>query len=244
MGIVPVHAQDVTVVYVDRFGRQRALPADRVGVIPFEELPPVRPPVAYPGRTSFVTNTAASASGQAQSCSSLRELACSMLLDRDPQVGARSTGPVELHWQDARPYRVRPAFVARRAGCREVVCVQPSELSDRWHLEQEVLAVVAAAAGWQVRVMVPPQGVQLDNLTLLHAARDPVGCPDQLERLLGQVGRPRRICHAVRAAGLPALVGVDLAYHLLWKSALDFDTRLLLTPSTTVWRSSSSGVLP
>ncbi|AZS89584.1 hypothetical protein ELQ87_39070 [Streptomyces griseoviridis] len=239
---MPVYARDITVVYVDRFGRQQALPVQRAGRIPFEELPPLRPPVAYPGRTSFVTNAAAPVGGQALVCSSLRELACSMLLDRDPQPGVRSAGPMELHWQGERPHRVRPAFVAWRAGRREVVCVQPSEITEQWSLEQHVLATAAAAAGWLVRVMVPPQGLELDNLTLMHAARDAVDCPEQLELLLDRVPRPRRISRAVRAAGLPLLSGVDLAYHLLWKGALLFDPGHLLTPATTVWRAAGPGV--
>ncbi|QCN90287.1 hypothetical protein DDJ31_39360 [Streptomyces griseoviridis] len=90
--------------------------------------------------------------------------------------------------------------------------------------------------------MVPPQGLELDNLTLMHAARDAVDCPEQLELLLDRVPRPRRISRAVRAAGLPLLSGVDLAYHLLWKGALLFDPGHLLTPATTVWRAAGPGV--
>ncbi|WP_157869026.1 hypothetical protein [Streptomyces atriruber] len=239
---MPVYARDITVAFVDQFGRQRALPVERVDGIPFEELPPLRTPVAYPGRTSFVTNAVAPVGGQTLVCSSLRELACSMLLDRDPQAGQRSVGPLELRWQDGRPRWTRPAFVVRRAGCREVVCVQPSEPTAQWRLEQEVLGVAAASAGWRVRVMVPPQGVELDNLTLMHAARDAVDCPDHLERLLAHTVRRRTISSAVRAAGLSPLSGVDLAYHLLWKGALLCDSRQLLTPSTTVWRASRGGV--
>ncbi|QCN90288.1 hypothetical protein DDJ31_39365 [Streptomyces griseoviridis] len=72
-----------------------------------------------------------------------------MLLDRDPQPGVRSAGPMELHWQGERPHRVRPAFVAWRAGRREVVCVQPSEITEQWSLEQHVLATAPQPrAGW------------------------------------------------------------------------------------------------
>ncbi|MER6145196.1 hypothetical protein ABT174_35120 [Streptomyces sparsogenes] len=233
----PVRACEITVCYLDRFGRQRERPVTEVGEVPFEELAPLERPVPYPGRQSFVTNAWASAPGQLLACGSLRQQRCSMLLDRDPAVGLRSAGPMELRWsRQGRRHRLRPAFVALRAGRREVICVQPEELTGRWHWEQEVLAVAAAAASWQVRVMEPPTGVELDNLQLLYAARSPRWLTAGQDRLLArQFTSPRTIRSGVRAAALPPYAGVDLAYHLIWAQRLHTDMSVPLTPSSTAW---------
>ncbi|MFR0359597.1 hypothetical protein [Streptomyces sediminimaris] len=170
----PVSAHEIAVCYLDRFGRQRERPVAEVGEVAFEELAPLERPVPYPGRQSFVTNAWASATDQLLACGSLRQQHCGMLLDRDPAVGLRSAGPMELRWsRQGRRHRLRPAFVALRAGQREVICVRPEEITDRWQSEQDVLAVASAAAGWQIRVMEPSTGVELDNLKLLYAARSP-----------------------------------------------------------------------
>ncbi|MEV7863718.1 hypothetical protein AB0O86_34240 [Streptomyces hirsutus] len=233
----PVSAREIAVCYLDRFGRQREHRATEVGEVPFEELAPLERPVPYPGRQSFVTNAWASATDQLLACGSLRQQQCAMLLDRDPAVGLRSTGPMELRWShQGRRHRLRPAFVALRARQREVICVQPEELTDRWHSGQEVLAVAAAAAGWQIRVMEPPTGVELDNLQLLYAARSPRWLTVGQDQLLAQqFTSPRTIHSGVRAAALPRYAGVDLAYHLIWAQRLHTDMSVPLTPSSTAW---------
>lgn len=233
----PVSAGDITVCYLDRFGRRRELAVTEAAEVPFEELAPLQRPVPYPGRKSFVTNAWASATDQTLACGSLRQQHCAMLLDRDPAVGLRSAGPMELHWsRQGRRHSLRPAFVASRAGQRQVICVQPEELTDRWRSEQQVLAVAAAAADWQIRVMTPPNGVELDNLKLLYAARNPRWLTAGQDQLLAeQFTSPRTIRCGVRAASLPPLVGVDLAYHLIWARHLHTDISIPLTPSSTAW---------
>ncbi|MER6401393.1 hypothetical protein ABT263_35930 [Kitasatospora sp. NPDC001603] len=236
----PVSAAEITVAFLDRFGRRRAIPVADAAEVPFEELAPVHPPVAYPGRKSFVTNAWASSTDQPLACGSLRQQHCGMVLDRDPSVGLRSAGPMELRWScDGRGHTLRPAFVAVRAGRREVIRVQPEEPGDGWQWEQEVLAAAAEAAGWQVRVMQPPTGVELDNLSLLYAARNPRWLPQGQDDLLAeQFSSPRTIRSGVRAAGLPQAQGIDLAYHLIWADRLHIDTDALLTPASTAWTAS------
>jgi hypothetical protein len=233
----PVSAYEIAVCYLDRFGRRREHPVAEVGEVPFEELAPLERPVPYPGRQSFVTNAWASATDQLLACGSLRQQHCGMLLDRDPAVGLRSAGPMELRWsRQGRRHRLRPAFVALRAGQREVISVQPEELTDQWRYEQEVLAVAAAAAGWQTRVLVPPDGVELDNLQLLYAARSARWLTARQDHVLAeQFTSPRTIRSGVRAAALPPLLGLDLAYHLIWMRRLRTDTSIPLTPSSTAW---------
>jgi hypothetical protein len=161
-----------------------------------------------------------------------------MALDRDPAVGMRSAGPLELRWhRGGRRQWMRPAFVARRAGVREVVLVQPQEVTDRWQVHQQVAASAAQAAGWQVRVVQPPEDLDLENLKLLYAASDTRWVPAQhQQQLLAHIPGPRSIRSAVQAAGLPRFTGVDIAYHLLWRRALHFDTASRLTPGSLVWR--------
>ncbi|GHF35887.1 hypothetical protein GCM10018783_00130 [Streptomyces griseosporeus] len=233
----PVSAHEIAVCYLDRFGRQRERPVAEVGEVAFEELAPLERPVPYPGRQSFVTNAWASATDQLLACGSLRQQHCGMLLDRDPAVGLRSAGPMELRWsRQGRRHRLRPAFVALRAGQREVICVRPEEITDRWQSEQDVLAVASAAAGWQIRVMEPSTGVELDNLKLLYAARSPRWLTAGQDQLLArQFALPRTIRSGVRAAALPSYVGVDLAYHLIWARRLHTDMSVPLTPSSTAW---------
>ncbi|MET8941827.1 hypothetical protein ABZX28_33100 [Streptomyces rubiginosohelvolus] len=234
-----VSAGDITVCYLDRFGRRRELVVTEAAEVPFEELAPLDRPIPYPGRKSFVTNAWASATGQALACGSLRQQHCAMLLDRDPAVGLRSAGPMELCWSfQGRRHSLRPAFVASWAGRREVICVQPEELTDQWRHGQEVLAVAAAAACWQIRVQVPPEGVELDNLKLLYAARSPRWLTAGQDQVLsGQFTSPRTIRSGVRAAALPPLLGLDLAYHLIWTRRLRTDMSIPLTPSSTAWAS-------
>ncbi|MBY8864489.1 hypothetical protein [Streptomyces sennicomposti] len=233
-----VSAGEIAVRYLDRFGRQREHPVAQAGEVPFEELAPLEQPVPYPGRQSFVTNAWASATDQLLACGSLRQQHCAILLDRDPAVGLRSAAPMELRWsRQGRRHRLRPAFVALRGGRREVICVKPEQPTGRWQAEQEVLAVAAAAAGWQVRVMEPPTGVELDNLQLLYAARSPRWLQEEQARLLArQFASPRTIRCAVRAAALPPHVGVDLAYHLIWARHLHTDMSVPLTPSSAAWQ--------
>jgi hypothetical protein len=221
--------QVITVCYLDRFGRRRELPVEQAAQVPFEQLAPLQMPVPYPGRQSFVTKAWASATGQSLACGSLRQQRCGMLLDRDPAVAARSAGPMELHaTRDGGVQSLRPDFVALRAGRREVICVQPEELTDDWRAGQELLARAAAVVGWRVRVMRPPDGVELDNLMLLYAARSP-------QHLARHFASARTIRSGVRAAGLPTFAGVDMAYHLLWKRRLHTDMTRPLTPSSTAW---------
>jgi hypothetical protein len=222
---IPVSAGDIAVLYADRFGRRRELAVTRAAEVPFEELGPLDRPIPYPGRQSFVTNAWASATDQLLACGSLRQQHCAILLDRDPAVGLRSAGPMELRWSgQGHRHSMRPAFVVSRAGQREVICVQPEELTDQWRYEQEVLAVAASAAGWQVRVLVPPEGAELDNLQLLYATRSPRWLTaGQDEVLAKQFTSPRTIRSGVRAAALPPLLGLDLAYHLIWARRLHTD---------------------
>lgn len=233
----PLDQQTITVCYLDRFGRRRELPVEQAAQVPFEQLAPLQMPVPYPGRRSFVTKAWASATGQSLACGSLRQQRCGMLLDRDPAVAARSAGPMELHGtQDGCVQSLRPDFVALRAGRREVVCVQPEEITDGWHAGQKLLARAAAVAGWRVRIMRPPDGVELDNLLLLYAARSPQHLAlGDAEALARHFTSARTIRSGVRAAGLPTFAGVDLAYHLLWKRRLHTDMTRPLTPSSTAW---------
>lgn len=233
----PVNAREIAVCYLDRFGRQREHPVTEAGAVAFEELAPLERPVPYPGRQSFVTNAWASATDQLLACGSLRQQHCAMLLDRDPAVGLRSAGPMELRWsRQGRRHRLRPAFVALRTGQREVICVQPEELTVRWQSEQEVLSVAAAAAGWRIRGMEPPTGAELDNLKLLYAARSPRWLTAGQDQLLAQqFTSPRTIRSGVRAAALPLYLGVDLAYHLIWAQRLHTDMSVPLTPSSRAW---------
>ncbi|WP_406134544.1 hypothetical protein [Streptomyces sp. NBC_01089] len=233
----PLGQQTITVCYLDRFGRRRELPVEQAAQVPFEQLAPLQMPVPYPGRQSFVTKAWASATGQSLACGSLRQQRCGMLLDRDPAVAARSAGPMELRWaRDGTIQSVRPHFVALRAGRREVICVQPEELTDDWRAGQELLARTAAVADWRVRVMRPPDGVELDNLMLLYAARSPQRLsPGDAEALARHFGSARTIRSGVRAACLPAFAGIDLAYHLIWKRRLHTDMTRPLTPSSTAW---------
>ncbi len=234
---MPVNTDDIAVRFLDRFGRRRELAVAEATDVPFEELVPLDRPIPYPGRKSFVSNAWASATDQSLACGSLRQQHCAMLLDRDPAVGLRSAGPMELRWSlQGRRHSLRPAFVVARAGRREVVCVQPEELTDQWRNQQEALAVAAAAAGWQVRVLVPPEGVELDNLKLLYAARSPRWLTAGQDQVLAkQFNSPRTIRSGVRAAALPSLLGLDLAYHLIWARRLHTDMGLPLTPSSTAW---------
>ncbi|MFB7919454.1 hypothetical protein [Streptomyces sp. NPDC056061] len=102
--------------------------------------------------------------------------------------------------------------------------MQPEQLTDRWQSEQAVLAVAAAAAGWQIRVMEPPTGVELDNLQLLYAARSSRWLTAGQDQLLAQqFTSPRTIRSGLRAAALPPYAGVDLAYHLIWAQRLHTD---------------------
>ncbi|MFG3285277.1 hypothetical protein [Streptomyces sp. NPDC048111] len=233
----PLDQQAITVCYLDRFGRRRELPVEQAAQVPFEQLAPLQMPVPYPGRQSFVTKAWASATCQSLACGSLRQQRCGMLLDRDPAVAARSAGPMELHWtQDGCTQSLRPDFVALRAGRREVICVAPEELTDRWHAGQELLARATAVADWRVRVMRPPDGVELDNLMLLYAARSPQRLAvDDAVALAHRFAVARTIRSGVRAAGLPTFAGVDLAYHLIWKRQLHTDMTRPLTPSSTAW---------
>ncbi|WP_414166395.1 hypothetical protein ACMATS_00345 [Streptoverticillium reticulum] len=237
MSDTPLDPQVITVCYLDRFGRRRELPVEQAAPVPFEQLAPLQVPVPYPGRQSFVTKAWASATGQSLACGSLRQQRCGMLLDRDPAVAARSAGPMELRWiKDGGVQSLRPDFVALRAGRREVICVQPEELTDGWRAGQELLARAAPVAGWRVRVIRPPDGVELDNLMLLYAARNRQHLAwGDAEALARHFTSARTIRSGVRAAGLPAFAGVDLAYHLIWKRRLDTDMTRLLTPSSTAW---------
>ncbi|MEV8628580.1 hypothetical protein [Streptomyces sp. NPDC051079] len=232
-----VSTDDIVVRFLDRFGRRRELAVVEAADVPFEELAPLDRPIPYPGRKSFVSNAWSSATDQSLACGSLRQQHCAMLLDRDPTVGIRSAGPMELRWSlHGRRHSLLPGFVVSRAGRREVVCVQPEELTDQWNHEQEVLAVAAAAAGWQVRVLVPPDGVELDNLKLLYAARSPRWLTAGQDQVLAkQFHSPRTIRSGVRAAGLPSLLGLDLAYHLIWAGRLHTDMGFPLTPSSMSW---------
>ncbi|MFJ5829546.1 hypothetical protein [Streptomyces sp. NPDC093089] len=231
-----VSTDDIAVRFLDRFGRRRELAVIEAADVPFEELAPLDRPIPYPGRKSFVSNAWASATDQSMACGSLRQQHCAMLLDRDPAVGLRSAGPMELRWSlQGRRHSLRPGFVVSRAGQREVVCVQPEELTDQWRHGQEVLSV-AAAADWQIRVLVPPGGVELDNLKLLYAARSPQWLTAGQDQVLAkQFHPPRTIRSGVRAAGLPSLLGLDLAYHLIWAGRLHTDMCIPLTPSSTTW---------
>ncbi|MDI3390658.1 hypothetical protein QIS99_31350 [Streptomyces sp. B-S-A8] len=233
----PLDQQMITVCYLDRFGRRRELPVEQAVQVPFEELAPVQAPVPYPGRQSFVTKAWSSVTGQSLACGSLRQQYCGMLLDRDPAVGARAAGPMELRWtKDGCVQSLRPDFVAWRKGRREVICVQPEEITGRWYAGQELLAHTAATAGWQTRVIRPPHGVELDNLKLLYAARSEQRLVlDKAESLARHFATARTIRSGVRAAGLPALAGTDLAYHLIWKQRLHIDMASPLTPSSTAW---------
>ncbi|MEN8651688.1 hypothetical protein ABCR94_13935 [Streptomyces sp. 21So2-11] len=237
----PVGVRDIVACYRDRFGRRRELPVAEAGEVPLEELAPLDPPVPYPGRQSFVTNAWASATDQALACGSLRQQHCAMVLDRDPAVGRRSAGALELRWAgQGRRRSLRPAFAAWRAGRREVICVQPEELTDVWRAGQDVLALAAGAAGWRVRVVVPPQGIELENLKLLYAARDPRWlAAGQIELLAGQFSAARTIRCGVRAAALPPLLGVDLAYHLIWARRLHTAAGIPLTPASIAWAASA-----
>jgi hypothetical protein len=233
-----VDVPEITVAYVDRFGRAREVPAAQARGVRFEELSALDPPVAYPGRSSFVTHAWASATGQRLDCASLREQRVGMLLDRDRDVALRSAGPLELRWHDdeGRAARLRPAFVARRLRRREVICVPPEEADGRWQAGLAVLAHAAAQADWHVRVLAPPTGVELDNLQLLYAARDPRWRDaEQASRLVRAFTVPRPIRAGVRAAGLPRLTGIDLAYHLIWQRRLCFDAGRQLTSASTAW---------
>ncbi|MGW8987803.1 TnsA-like heteromeric transposase endonuclease subunit [Streptomyces parvus] len=233
----PPSQQTITVYYLDRFGRRRELPVKQAAQVPFEQLAPLQMPVPYPGRQSFVTKAWASATGQSLACGSLRQQRCAMLLDRDPEVAARSAGPMELHWtRGGGVQSLRPDFVALRAGRREVICVQPKESTDGWRAGQELLAQAAVVADWRVRVMRPPDGVELDNLMLLYAARSPQHLAlGDAEALARHFTSARTIRSGVRAAGLPTFTGVDLAYHLIWKRRLHTDMTRPLTPSSTAW---------
>ncbi|MFI2214805.1 hypothetical protein [Streptomyces sp. NPDC020141] len=53
--------------------------------------------------------------------------------------------------------------------------------------------------------------------------------------LAEQFTSPRTIRSGVRAAALPSLLGLDLAYHLIWARRLHTDTSIPLTPSSTAW---------
>lgn len=233
----PVGAAEIAVGFLDRFGRRCELPVAEAGDVAFEELSPLAAQVAYPGRKSFVTTAWASATDQSLSCGSLRQQRCAMVLDRDPAVGLRSAGAMELRWScDGRRRTLRPAFVALRSGLREVICVRPEQPGEAWREAQEVLAVAAGAAGWQVGVVEPPSGVELDNLALLYAARSPRWlCEGQEDLLVRQFVSPRTIRSGVGAAGLPLHQGIDLAYHLIWAGRLHVDTGVLLTPASTAW---------
>jgi hypothetical protein len=233
----PLDQQAITVCYLDRFGRRRELPVEQAAQVPFEQLAPLQMPVPYPGRQSFVTKAWASATGQSLACGSLRQQRCGMLLDRDPTVAARSAGPMELHWtQGGCMQSLRPDFVALRAARREVICVAPEEITDCWLAGQQLLAQAAAVAGWRVRVLKPPDGVELDNLMLLYAVRSPQRLAlDDAEALARRFTSPRTIRSGVRAAGLSMFAGVDLAYHLIWKRRLHTDMTRLLMPSSTAW---------
>ncbi|MCX4506651.1 hypothetical protein [Streptomyces anulatus] len=231
--------ESITVRFLDRHGRRRELPVRQAVQVPFEELTPLHAPVAYPGRTSFVTKAWASATGQAVACGSLRQQRCAMLLDRDVEVTARSAGPMELRQGAAggTVRWVRPDFVALRSGQREVIRIIPQEVCEQWDERQELLSRAADVAGWQVRTLRPPDGVELDNLQLLYAARSVRQLSVQDAALLvARFTRPRTIRCAVRAAGLPELAGVDLVFHLIWKRQLHTDMALPLTPASTAWR--------
>ncbi|MEU0354354.1 hypothetical protein [Streptomyces cyaneofuscatus] len=231
--------EPITVRFLDRHGRRRELPVARAAQVPFEELAPLHAPVAYPGRTSFVTKAWASATGQPVVCGSLRQQRCAMLLDRDVEVTARSAGPMELRQPAAGGALrwVRPDFVALRSGQREVVRIVPQDACAQWDVRQDLLRRAADMAGWRVRTLRSPEGVELDNLQLLYAARSVRQLPVQDAALLvARFTRPRTIRGAVQAAGLPALAGVDLVYHLIWKRQLHTDMTLPLTPASTAWR--------
>lgn len=227
-----------SVLYTDpSSGRERLVGAEQAARVPFEDLPHPCPPVPYKGRRGFVTDTV-SANGRVQHLGSLRELGAALLLERDPRVAAYSAGPLELQWREGGAQcRLRPTFLARLSdGQRALVQVPPQEDSPAWQDTRRMLAEAARQAGWQAWELDPPQGVALQNLTLVCTARDPWGRDaDQIAALTAQFERSQPLHAGVRAAGLPASRGLDLGYHLLWRGVLETCWDQVLTSRSACW---------
>ena len=229
---------DITIAYSERFGHKRERPAREVGHLPFETFPHPDPPFAYRGRQSVVTDGWVSSTGASTSLASLRQHRVALELDRDRDIDAFSAGPIELRWtcEDGRRQTLRPPFIARaRDGQRLVVLIAPDAVDARWHATVQVVAEAARQAGWGLRTAEVPKGAPLANLLRAAQARDPRRRdPEQARAVLDAFPAPRILTEAVAGCGLPRLVALDVAWHLIWTGRLGIDWDCVFVPTRSL----------
>ncbi|WP_372412258.1 hypothetical protein [Streptomyces luteireticuli] len=124
--------------------------------------------------------------------------------------------------------------MARTAnGVREVLVLKPPGEESLPAARLQVLQAVAQAAGWRVQQVREPSGPRGRNLAWLAGYPFPTGDEDgQGRTLLEAFRKPTGLRPGVAASGLPALTGLDCAYHMLWQRRLLFDTCQPLPPDT------------
>lgn len=231
-------SMDITIAYSERFGHKRERTAREVGHLPFETYPHPDPPFAYRGRQSFVTDGWVSSTGASTSLASLRQHRVALELDRDRDIAAFSAGPIELRWAclDGSPGALRPPFIARTTGGRRlVVVIVPDAVHARWYATIQVVAEAARQAGWGVRTVEVPQGARLANLLRAARARDPRRRdPAQARAVLDAFPGPRILAEGIAGCGLPRLVALEVAWHLIWTGRLGIDWDSVFVPTRSL----------
>ncbi|MBZ6211573.1 TnsA-like heteromeric transposase endonuclease subunit [Streptomyces olivaceus] len=161
-----------------------------------------------------------------------------MLLDWDPTVVAIACRPVELAWseRDGGWVRHSPHLMARLADGRGLLadCAGHGDISPRLSCRAAVMEAAAAAAGWQYRVLRPPDPVLAANLRWLAGYRHPRYKGGELARRAAEAfRRPRPLIEGVHELGDPIQV-FPVVFHALWHGDLSAPLGVPLHERVTV----------
>lgn len=161
-----------------------------------------------------------------------------MQLDRDPSVVAIACRPVEFTWRkrDGAWVRHAPHLMARLAEGRGLLadCAGHGDISPRLACRAAVMEAAAAAAGWQYRVLRPPDPVLAANLRWLAGYRHPRYRGGELAGRAAEVfRRPRPLIEGVRELGDPVQV-FPVVFHALWHGKLSAPLEAPLHERVTV----------
>ncbi|MFJ2232119.1 TnsA-like heteromeric transposase endonuclease subunit [Streptomyces halstedii] len=132
--------------------------------------------------------------------------------------------------------RHAPHLMARLAEGRGLLadCAGHGDISPRLACRAAVMEAAAAAAGWQYRVLRPPDPVLAANLRWLAGYRHPRYRGGELAGRAAEVfRRPRPLIEGVRELGDPVQV-FPVAFHALWHGKLSAPLEVPLHERVTV----------
>lgn len=223
-------------------GRLVRRPVSEAGREELEEREPVWKPVQYRGKRAIATWWRLAGAARHVGCATLEGLAAARSLDFDPEVATFTAWPLRLSWANG-PGACVPDFFARLTDGRGrlVVRTPGGRAGADWPETLRLLEAARCQTGWQVRVHTPPDAAVAENQRRLSRYRHPRLADADAARLLhAAFATPKSLAQGVAATGLPELLAVAQAHHLIWKRDLLIDWSVPFVPARSlVWSSTA-----